>query len=424
LGARLPLLLHSWNSLHNYHGAFQQVALRGSIPLLDGRMNVPFLLNFPVLGLAYLMPLGVSFSLWFFCLLGLLEQSAFARIGLQISGGDMWTSGGASAPLSLQMSGAMLVLVLVVLWNARQHLRDFWRQALGWQEPTRDELLGPRAVVGGFVGGLLYMLAWLIITGLDPYVAILLVVGALVVFIGLARITCEAGLPSIQTPMVPQAFMIRGFDPAVLGLQNMTGLGLSTVWLGDTAANVMSAVMHSLRLSSGHERQLGHLPWALLVALVVALAGSIWYTMSLAYTYGGINLHSWYFGGIVNWPFNYMASVANAPEASFAPRLKFIGLGAGVMGALLFMRQRFLAWPLHPIGFPISNTHPIITFGWLSILLAYLFKAAILRYGGVQLYRTMRPFFYGLVLGEFFASVIWVFIDGAFGVEGNAIFVF
>lgn len=268
------------------------------------------------------------------------------------------------------------------------------------------------------------MLAWLISTGLDVYVAILLVIGALVVFIGLARITCEAGLPSIQTPMVPQAFMIRGFGPQVLGLQNMTGLGLSTVWLGDTAANMMNSVMHSLRLSSGQERHLRHLPWALLLALVVALVGSIWYTMSLAYAHGGINLHGWYFRGVVRWPFNHMASLANAPEASFAPRLTFITLGAGVMGALLYLRQRFLAWPLHPIGFPVSNTHPIITFGWLSILLAWLCKAAILRYGGVRLYRTMRPFFLGLALGEFSASALWVFIDGAFGVEGNMIFVF
>lgn len=424
LGLLLPMLLHSWNSLHNYHDVFQPIALRGAIPLLDGRINVPFLLNFPVLGLAYLMPLGVSFSLWFFCLVGLLEQSAFARIGLQISGGDMWTSGGASAPLSLQMSGAMLMLVLFVVWNARQHLGSFWRQALGREESTQGELLSPRAAVCGFVGGLLFMVFWLIGTGLDPYVAILLVIGALVVFIGLARITCEAGLPSIQTPMVPQAFMIRGFGPEILGLQNMTGLGLSTVWLGDTAANMMNSVMHSLRLSSGQERQLRHLPWALLFALVVALVGSIWYTMSLAYTHGGINLHSWYFRGIVRWPFNYIASVANASEASFAPRLAFIALGAGAMGGLLFLRQRFLAWPLHPIGFPVANTHPIITFGWLSILLAWLCKTAILRYGGVRLYSTLRPFFLGLALGEFSASVFWVFIDGAFGVEGNMIFVF
>ena len=424
LGLLLPLLLHSWNSLYNYHDAFQPVVVRGAIPLLDGRMSVPFLLNFPVLGLSYLMPLGVSFSLWFFCLVGLLEQSAFARIGLQLSGGDMWTSGGASPPLSLQMSGAMLVLVVFALWNARQHLGSFWRQALGREEATRGELLGPRAAVCGFIGGLLFMLAWLISTGLDAYVAILLVVGALVVFIGLARITCEAGLPSIQTPMVPQAFMIRGFGSQVLGLKNMTGLGLSTVWLGDTAANMMNAVMHSLRLSSGEERHLRHLPWALLLALAVALAGSIWYTMSLAYAHGGINLHGWYFRGVVRWPFNHMASLANAAEASFAPRLTFIALGAGVMGVLLYLRQRFLAWPLHPIGFPVSNTHPIITFGWLSILLAWLCKAAILRYGGVRLYRTMRPFFLGLVLGEFSASALWVLIDGAFGVEGNMIFVF
>ena len=268
------------------------------------------------------------------------------------------------------------------------------------------------------------MVAWLTLTGLSLYVAVLLVAGALIVFIGLSRIVCEAGLPGCQTPMVPQAVITRGLGPEVLGLKNMTGLGFSTVWIGETAANMMNAVVHSLKLTSIQERPDRRLPWAIVLAILVGLAGSIWFTLTLAYAYGGINLHSWYYVGAPKWPFDYMASVANSPENSFAPRLAFTTLGGGFMGLLLFLRQRFLWWPLHPIGFPISSTYTIISYGWLAIFMAWVFKGVTLRYGGVRVYRTLTPFFLGLVLGEFFTACLWVFIDGAFGFEGNMIFNF
>jgi hypothetical protein len=65
-----------------------------------------------------------------------------------------------------------------------------------------------------------------------------------------------------------------------------------------------------------------------------------------------------------------------------------------------------------------------VYYGWLSIFLAWAFKGVILRYGGVRVYRRLLPFFLGLALGEFFTACLWVFIDGAFGVEGNTIFNF
>ena len=94
------------------------------------------------------------------------------------------------------------------------------------------------------------MIAWLTLTGLSLYVSAILVFGALGAFIGLSRVVAEAGLPGVQTPMVPQAFITRGFGPEVLGLKNMTGLGLSTVWMGETAANMMNAAVHALKLTS------------------------------------------------------------------------------------------------------------------------------------------------------------------------------
>ena len=119
-----------------------------------------------------------------------------------------------------------------------------------------------------------------------------------------------------------------------------------------------------------------------------------------------------------------MTSVAGNPERSFAPRLVFTCLGGGLMAVLLYLRQRFVWWPLHPLGFPVSNTYTIVSYDWFAVFMAWVLKGIILRYGGIAAYRALLPFFLGLILGEFSTACLWVFIDGANGVEGNMIFNF
>ena len=423
LGFVVPLLLHSWNSLSAYQDGIQPLAVIGSFSLLEGEVRVPFRLNFPIIGVGYLMSLGVSFSIWFFYVLGVAQTWVFARIGLDIGGGDVWNSGGGPAAIMHQQAGALVVLVGFVLWTARRHLGGLLRQAFNGKG-GHDEVVAPRTAVIGLLAGAAVLVAWLTLTGLSLYVAVLLVLGSLVVYIGVARIICEAGLPAVQTPMVPQAFITRGFGPAVLGLRNMTGLGLSTVWVGAGGiTTVTSAMLHTFKLKSiAGERPDRRLPWIFLAAIVVGMAGSIWVTMRLSYAYGGINMHAWYFEGAPRWPLTYMASVYNDPESSFAPRMLFTGLGGSFMALLFFLRQRFPWWPLHPVGYPIATTYPIVSYDWFALFMAWAAKGLVLRHGGVRAYRSLVPFFLGLILGEFFTACMWVFIDGAYGVEGNMIF--
>ncbi|MFH1567946.1 MAG: DUF6785 family protein [Gemmatimonadota bacterium] len=423
LAFAIPLALHSWNSLANYHDAFTPIPLSGSVAVMQGLVGLPFRLNLPILGLAYLMPLNVAFSIWFFFILGRVQLLIFTRLGVQLGTGDVWNSGGQPSWMMHEQAGGMVALVAFVLWTARGHFSSLWRQAVSRQRGAAGEALAPATAFGGLAAGVVFLLYWLTATGLSFYVSFLLLLGSLGVFIALSRIVCEAGIPGCQTPMVPQAFITRGFGPEVLGLKNMTGLGFSTVWIGETAANMMNAVVHGLKLTSTETQADRRLVWALLVAVVVGLAGSIWFTVRLAYTYGGINLNNWYFVGLPQWPFDYMVSVYNAPEP-FLPRLLYTAFGGAFMGVLLLLRHRFIWWPLHPIGFPIANTYTIVSYGWFSIFLAWLLKATILRYGGVPVYRVLLPFFLGLVLGEFSTACMWVFIDGYYGVENNMIFNF
>ena len=116
--------------------------------------------------------------------------------------------------------------------------------------------------------------------------------------------------------------------------------------------------------------------------------------------------------------------MASNPNQPFMPRLVFTFTGGAIMAALILLRQRFVWWPLHPVGFPIASTYTIVSYDWFAVFLAWLFKGVILRYGGIKAYRTFLPLFLGLILGEFFIASVWVFIDGAVGYEGNMIFNF
>jgi len=84
----------------------------------------------------------------------------------------------------------------------------------------------------------------------------------------------------------------------------------------------------------------------------------------------------------------------------------FPGLAAA---AVIAMRARFVWWPLHPIGMAISQSYAMDVM-WLSILISWLLKVVLLRYGGLRMYRFALPFFLGLVLGEGFIGGIWAIV--------------
>jgi hypothetical protein len=72
---------------------------------------------------------------------------------------------------------------------------------------------------------------------------------------------------------------------------------------------------------------------------------------------------------------------------------------------LALMRQHFLRWPLHPMGFVFGTG-----FGWIvwgSVFCGWLCKWLAVRYGGAQTYRRVMPFFLGLIFGEICMRLLW-----------------
>ena len=88
------------------------------------------------------------------------------------------------------------------------------------------------------------------------------------------------------------------------------------------------------------------------------------------------------------------------------------------MGLVMLARRHWFWWPLHPLGYPVSSV-----FIWMmfNAFVAWAIKGIVLKYGGPGLYRSIRPFFLGMILGQFALYGLWWVIDSFTGMVGNSL---
>lgn len=415
MGFLIPFLINGWNSIHNYIYFFPTIDFSESIGLFNNQLVLPINLSFPLVGFGYLLSLEVSFSLWLFFLVGRIQNLVNATFGIDVAGNT-------ALPGTHQMFGALFVLVIFGLWMARSHIKDVVRKAFTGDPSVDDsnESLSYRLAVFGGGLGILFLLGWLIMIGMAWWLAIVLLGLVLIIYIGFARIVAEGGVIFAET-LNPQDFMIHGFTGPFLGARNLVSIGLTKFWMTHTRTLIMPSMANSLKLADAARiKNQRWLTAAMGLAIVGSLVGSIYAVMFLAYEYGGINLNWHFFGELQQNRFNYYASTVNTTSDPVG-RWFFFGAGGGVMWFLMILRQKFIWWPLHFIGFPVGASAPLAV-GWFSIFLAWMLKGLILKYGGITTYRAMLPLFLGLILGEFVSAGMWVIIDGLTGITGHVIF--
>ena len=94
------------------------------------------------------------------------------------------------------------------------------------------------------------------------------------------------------------------------------------------------------------------------------------------------------------------------PRDPNVPAMSFMASGLGFTFLLMFMRMRFIWWPLHPAGYPISMTYGVGYF-WSCLVISTFLKWMALRFGGPTTYRRMIFFFFGVILGEYCVGAFW-----------------
>jgi hypothetical protein len=411
VGFAIPFGITCWNTLSYFYPTV-------SVIRFDKWMSFT---NFPqvrllfsplVIGLTYFVNLDVSFSIWFFWALGMVQQAIFNKTGFTVGTPDTYDS--INAAMAWQGFGAFVVMVLLGLWVARSHLAEVFGKAFGRAPEVDDsrELLSYRVAVWTLILSVAYIAFWMLKSGMSALVVVMFLFAALILFLGVTRCVIEGGLVFVRGPLIPQTFVIRTLGNYVIfDRVTMTALAFSYAWLCDMICEFMPFAANAAKLASA--RRLGRraVVKAVVVSLAVSILVSVFYTIYLGYHHGAFNWDEWAFsGGGSQTPFDNLVSKFQNPFPPDTKRIMMMGIGAVVGAAIIAARYRFPGVPLHPLGFAVASVIQV-TWCMLSIFLGWLAKLVIIKLGGLQLFLKARPFFLGLILGHFTGAGLSAFID-------------
>ena len=332
-----------------------------------------------------------------------MEEGVFRTLG--IASTEKLSSYEYSQPADLthQAAGAVIVFVLYGLWTARGHLSDVVRKA--WDPSTgvddSEELLSYRSSLLAFAGSFLFVSFWLWRSGVPFLLVPVLMIISLIFFILVARVVATAGVATARSPIVPAYFIISGFGASILGSKGLIALNFTFIWQGESRTSPMVACANGLKLAEMIRGPKTFLFWGLMIALAGSLASAVIMTLNLAYTHGAVNL--WLLGGAGGHGWPYIGPTMTEMPGVDIRGWIFTGIGGVLEALLMWAQHRWFWWPLHPVGLAIGV-------GWLTghiwfcALITWLLKLSILHFWGGGMFRKLKPFFFGLILGEVFVG--------------------
>lgn len=404
---------------YKLHSALEQVPWRHLPEWLKAKEA-----NIAVIGVTFFLATEMSFSLWAFVII----LAGAEMLGKQFQ-----------YPVHEQFDdhqiGAYIAYAAVILWVARRHLWLVFKSIGKKSTNDSDDQVRERTAAIGFLVCFAVIGVWLYLAGLPPIVAVLVDLTIFILSLVIGRVVAESGLLFVQYKCGPHLFAESAFPqlltPRTHALTHFTTIA-STM---DQREGLLPYAFNSARMADGVER-MGNRRWLFViwigcVVLALVLAGAA--HLSIVYEYGAANGDLWAGQMLPEDTYN---SSADLTELLDSPANKIhqvrkehgvnVTTGAGITLGLCALRYRFLAWPLHPIGFVMANTVPMQVF-WLSILIGWACKSLVMRLGGVPLYRKLAPMFLGMIVATTFSSIFWILVKVASysgGHQGEAILFF
>ncbi len=425
LGFAIPLLIHSINGLHHHIPSVPRISLYYNLTpfLTDKPWNAINRLRadtyFSVIGFTYTLPIQLSFSLWFFYFFYQAQYviwSVFGQRPEQPFIGHIVRSGAA-----LQMAGACFGLVAILLWTMRAELGHMLKKAFtGGNANDAEESLPYRVTILCFIAGIFFICIWSNIAGMPLLVTLSIHITIYVVMIALMRVVAEGGVLMLHTSFRPLDVITQFAGTAAVGPKGLTVLMYQEkVFMTTFLDYLMPSVLDGLKFADSARLKRRHLLYSLCLAIIISIFVACITLIFIGYKYGGINLGHFY-GWSTTLEFFRLQNILTKHQEASMKGVMNLSFGALFVVILGLMRQRFWWWPFHPLGFVMGATYPMVLL-WFSVLLGWLFKWSTLRFGGIVWYNKFRPFFLGLVLGEYLSGSLWLIICSITGRSGYGI---
>ena len=419
LGFVLPALIFTLNGLHEIFPQIPNLPLRYLLNQyfterpFNAIAYTPIFLSFAAVGFFYLLPTQLLFSLWFFFLLTRLQDVVAAMFGWRVSTMPLYPT---RLYIGYQVAGAYIVLVISFIYMGLPHFRQVFRRAFtATKADDTAELLPYRTAVWGLIISLVLAIGWCYAAGLNlGFAAFEILVYIGIVAVVMARSTAEGGLLMTETSFRPLDLYQLISTKAALGAQSLTVLSfLDAIFTRDQRGLILTGFLDGLkirdRVGMSYRSLVGVFVLGSTLAFLCAAVIHLW----LPYTHGANYMYSYTYRGNPLWAFqdNVAAMEGLGTDLRTTGGL-FFGIGALVTTGLVILRMLYWWWPLHPLGYALSASWTLIVF-WFPVFIAWGIKTPLLRYSGIRQYQRLRPFFLGMVFGEFSMAVVWTLISWA-----------
>jgi hypothetical protein len=384
-----------------------------------------------IVGLAFLAPTDVSFSVWFFYGVTKVERLLAFFYGW-VDPSDLGARG--EPHLDDQAVGAFLTLGALLVWRAvamsRRREGDAATGRRGWTgERHRSERSGPRATgregkthsvapspdrpvaLSVVAVCLAYVLLFFTAAGFPIGLSAVIIALYILTVLVIARVRAEAGFAwtygpdrfaSSLTHILVNVGGSASFAPRSLAL-----LGFFHWLWWDLRFATMPAQLEALKIGDAIGMPRRSFAIFIAVATLIALFVGMYACLEDSYRFGWATAKT--YGGPANGAKigpTLASQWLDNPRLPDGARIVWMGVGGVVTLLLTAARAHFLWWPFHPLGYVMSGTITSQSF-WFHYFVAWALKLLILRYGGMQLYRRVLPFVLGLILGDILIQALW-----------------
>ncbi|HSV73296.1 MAG TPA: DUF6785 family protein [Chthonomonadales bacterium] len=368
--------------------------------------------------LGMLLPVDLLFSVWFFSWFWRFQSVFGAVFGYSQIPGFPYREA--------QSFGAYIGLAVFALYVSRHHFVAIWRALLRPRIDLRDrdEPLTYRQAALGIAVGVILVYWFCLACGMSWTMIGLFFLIYFALAIAITRMRAELGPPAHDLHMAGPDSII----PSVTQSNQIqrTDLAMFSLFYGFNRAyrsHLMPIQLEAFKIAERVGGNYKHLFWAMVLAIGFGALCGFWALLDQNYRYGAaeqigppnVNL---IFGAE---PWNRMAGWVRAPSP---PQQQFntqVAIGAGFLFTLFLNTLRLrLAWfPFHPVGYAVSSSWSLSLL-WLPMMIAWIIKLVILRYGGLRLYRQVLPFFLGMILGECVVGGMWTLVGIALDIPTYA----
>ncbi len=356
------------------------------------------------IALGMLLPVDLLFSCWFFFWFWKIERILTAAFGFD------------SVPnmpfVNEQSFGAYMGICVFAILVSRRHFIDLFKHFIGLKKDMddKDEPVSYNVAMRFIAFGAIFLTLFSWKAGLSMWLIPPFFLIFFAMSIAVTRMRAELGPPAHDLHNGgPDRILTALMGPKNIGTPSLAVFSMYEWFNRAYRSHPMPFQLEGFKMAERTRTSYRSMFWAIAIAMVFGTFVAFGTMLCLLYKHGagsatlGPPNVPMIFG---SEPWNRMDGWIKSPAPPDTHTAIAIVVGFVTTIVLNSLRMKMSWFPFHPVGFAVSSSWSMHRL-WLPMLIAWIIKLTMLRYGGLKLYRRSLPFFLGVILGECIVGSFW-----------------